>query len=222
MTLVSEDFKHISAHKLVLSACSEYFGNILKETFKQSHPLICLDGVNADDLKNVLDYVYDGEVNIHQEDIGRFLKVAQKLKLEGLMSNKYDNQCLDNKWKPKMEEEEVNETEVSSKGSVPKASKKRVKSQSKTPTADIQDGEAMADEEHQQRLNENIIMQADKSVACKICGKEFRTQNPSNAKGNAKRHVEIHFEGLSYSCSHCDKTFRSKNSLQSHGYLSHK
>ena len=68
VTLVSDDFKHISAHKLVLSSTSEYFRNILKQT-TQSQPLICLDGVNFEDLKNVLDYVYDGEVKINQEDL---------------------------------------------------------------------------------------------------------------------------------------------------------
>ena len=66
VTLVSDDFKQIPAHKLVLSATSEYFKNILQQT-KQSQPLICLDGVNSDDLQNVLDYVYDGEVKIHQD-----------------------------------------------------------------------------------------------------------------------------------------------------------
>ena len=87
VTLVSEDFKHIPAHKLVLSACSEYFRNILKQTNKQSQTLLCLDGVNSDDLQNVLDYVYEGEIKIHQEDLDRFLHVAQKLKLEGVMNN---------------------------------------------------------------------------------------------------------------------------------------
>jgi len=87
ITLVSEDFQTIQAHKLVLSACSEYFRNILQNTNTGSQTLLCLDGVNAEDLKNVLDYVYDGEVKIAQDDLDRFLKVAQKLKLEGLISN---------------------------------------------------------------------------------------------------------------------------------------
>ena len=68
VTLVSDDFKQVQAHKLVLSACSEYFKNILQQT-KQTQPLLCLDGVNAEDLQNVLDYVYEGEVKILQEDL---------------------------------------------------------------------------------------------------------------------------------------------------------
>ena len=91
VTLVSDDFKQIPAHKLVLSACSEYFRNILKET-KQHQPLLCLDGVNSEDIRNVLDYVYDGEVRILQEDLDRFLNIAQKFKLEGLIGGEPDQE----------------------------------------------------------------------------------------------------------------------------------
>ena len=63
VTLVSDDHHHVSAHKLVLSACSEYFKNIFKLNNKpNAHPLICLDGVKSDDLKNIIDYIYNGEV----------------------------------------------------------------------------------------------------------------------------------------------------------------
>ena len=37
VTIVSDDNEQISAHKLVLSACSEYFKNIFKKN-KHSHP----------------------------------------------------------------------------------------------------------------------------------------------------------------------------------------
>ena len=86
VTLVSDDYKHIKTHKLVLSASSEYFKNVLQHA-DQSQPLLCLDGVSSVDLQNVLDYVYDGEVKIHQEDLDRFLSVAERLKLEGLISS---------------------------------------------------------------------------------------------------------------------------------------
>ena len=45
VTLVSDDQKQVSAHKVVLSTSSEYFKNILKSN-KHSHPLLCLNGVN--------------------------------------------------------------------------------------------------------------------------------------------------------------------------------
>merc|ERR1712055_192750 len=86
VSLVSEDQKMMSAHKLVLSACSPYFKHILTMN-KHSHPLLCLDGVSSGELQFVLDYIYNGEVQVYQEQLDRFLEVAQRLKLEGLTGN---------------------------------------------------------------------------------------------------------------------------------------
>merc|ERR1712098_472204 len=85
VTIVSDDQKQISAHKVVLSSCSEYFKTILKQN-KHAHPLLCLSDINFEDLTNVLDYIYHGEVQIYQEDLDRFLVVAQRLKLDGLLT----------------------------------------------------------------------------------------------------------------------------------------
>ena len=70
---------------MVLVACSEYFNDILSQN-THSHPLLCLDGINFSELNNVLDYIYNGEVNIYQEDLDRFLQIALKLQLRGLLS----------------------------------------------------------------------------------------------------------------------------------------
>ena len=86
VTLVCDDQKQISAHKLVLSSCSEYFKNILKQN-NHSHPLLCLADINYDDLTNVLDYIYQGEAQIYQENLDRFLLIAQRLKLNGMLTN---------------------------------------------------------------------------------------------------------------------------------------
>ena len=80
VALVSDDQKLISAHKVVLSASSEYFKNILKQQ-KHPNPLLCLEGISSTELNDILDYVYHGEVNINQEDLDRFLKIAERLKL---------------------------------------------------------------------------------------------------------------------------------------------
>ena len=82
VTLVSDDLNRVSAHKLVLSACSEYFKNIFKNN-QHAHPLLCLDGISSEDLNSIMDYIYNGEVQIYQDNLDRFLNVAQRLKLEG-------------------------------------------------------------------------------------------------------------------------------------------
>ena len=72
VTLVSDDQTQISAHKVVLSSCSEYFRNVLKKN-KHPNPLLCLEGISSEELNNILDYAYVGEVQIYQNDIDRFL-----------------------------------------------------------------------------------------------------------------------------------------------------
>ena len=89
VTLVSDDQKQFSAHKVVLSACSEYFQNILTLN-THSHPLLCLSEVSSKDLNNMLDFIYFGEVQVYQDDIDRFLHVAQRFHLKGLLQQEQD------------------------------------------------------------------------------------------------------------------------------------
>ena len=90
VTLVGDDHTQMSAHKLVLSAGSEYFKEVFKRN-KHSNTLMCLEGLSRKDLENVLDYIYNGEVHIFQEEFDRFLSVAQRFKLEGLLESE-DNE----------------------------------------------------------------------------------------------------------------------------------
>ena len=85
VTLVGDDFKQVKAHKVILSSCSEYFDNVLKANKKQPHPILCLEGLNFQDLQNVLDYIYNEELKIYQHDLDRFLAVAKRFRLEGLI-----------------------------------------------------------------------------------------------------------------------------------------
>ena len=84
VTLVSDDQYQISAHKLVLSACSGYFKKILSQN-NHSNPLLCLEGVSYADIQHVLDYIYLGEVQINQDQMDRFIYVAQRFQLDGLL-----------------------------------------------------------------------------------------------------------------------------------------
>ena len=86
---------------------------------------------------------------------------------------------------------------------------------SKSLVAIKDNGEIVSEEDHKQRLADNILVNPDGTATCKVCGKVFGGQ-PNRAKSNAKTHVETHIEGLSYNCSQCDKIFRSKNALTCH------
>ena len=109
ITLVGDDFKHVTAHKVVLSSSSEYFKKIFSNNKKyfQSHAFVCLEGLNQSDLNNILDYIYHGEIQIYQHELDRFLGISERLKLEGLIGReqpdyidegKTENTLDVNKW----------------------------------------------------------------------------------------------------------------------------
>ena len=80
VTLACDD-EQIQAHKIILSACSPFFRNILRRNPHQ-HPLLYLKGVKYTDLQSVLNFMYHGEVNVAQEELNSFLAVAEDLQVK--------------------------------------------------------------------------------------------------------------------------------------------
>jgi len=86
VTLACDD-EQIQAHKVILSACSPFFRNILRRNPHQ-HPLLYMKGVKYTDLQYVLNFMYHGEVSVAQEELNSFLAVAEDLRVKGLTQNK--------------------------------------------------------------------------------------------------------------------------------------
>jgi len=80
VTLVSDEQIPIPAHKIVLSACSPYFRNILVNN-NHPHPLIYLRGVKLTELSSIMAFIYTGEAAIFQDSINDFLEVAKDLEI---------------------------------------------------------------------------------------------------------------------------------------------
>merc|ERR1712004_733663 len=85
VTLACDD-SQVQAHKVILSACSPFFRNILRRNPHQ-HPLLYLKGVKYKELLSVLNFMYQGEVNVAQEELNSFLTVAKDLQVKGLTKN---------------------------------------------------------------------------------------------------------------------------------------
>ncbi|XP_030752062.1 broad-complex core protein isoforms 1/2/3/4/5 isoform X23 [Sitophilus oryzae] len=77
------DGKSLKAHRVVLSACSPYFRELLKST-PCKHPVIVLQDVAWTDLHALVEFIYHGEVNVHQRSLSSFLKTAEVLRVSGL------------------------------------------------------------------------------------------------------------------------------------------
>ncbi|CAG9856463.1 unnamed protein product [Phyllotreta striolata] len=75
--------KLLKAHKMVLSVCSPYF----KELFKSNpcqHPIVFMKDVSYEALSDLLQFMYQGEVQVSQENLSTFIKTAEALQIKGL------------------------------------------------------------------------------------------------------------------------------------------
>nr|XP_023014949.1 modifier of mdg4-like isoform X9 [Leptinotarsa decemlineata] len=75
--------KCLKAHKMVLSVCSPYF----KELFKSNpcqHPIVFMKDVSFEALSDLLQFMYQGEVQVSQENLTTFIKTAEALQIKGL------------------------------------------------------------------------------------------------------------------------------------------
>ena len=71
VTLMCEGLRQVQAHKIVLSACSDFFRSIFLNTTSESKLLIYLDNISFPDLKNVISFMYSGETQIPLEEFDR-------------------------------------------------------------------------------------------------------------------------------------------------------
>ena len=74
------------AHKLMLSVCSTFFRNILtrKRAAGSSHPIVFLKDVEPRHMEQLLQYMYRGEINVLQNDLGPLIETARALQVKGL------------------------------------------------------------------------------------------------------------------------------------------
>ena len=216
VTIVTDDNEQTPAHKLVLSACSEYFKNIFKRN-KNPNLLICLKGVNFHDLGNVFDYIYNGEVKIYQEDIERFLEVAQRFKLEGLQGDNQDKSPEEFTQEP-VDDMKTKPLDAKNHSKPNLIQQPKVVKERAVVSANLAENpHAKVLTEINQQIEEHIEKSLDGTFICRLCGKKSGAN-----KTHIRNHIETHLEGLSFNCQHCGKAFRSRNSLSKHVSVYHK
>ncbi|KZC08882.1 PREDICTED: broad-complex core protein isoforms 1/2/3/4/5-like [Dufourea novaeangliae] len=84
VTLAVDGGASVKCHKMVLAACSSYFQTLFID-LPCKHPIVVLKDVKYSEIKAILEYMYRGEVNVAQEQLAGLLKVAEVLKVKGLV-----------------------------------------------------------------------------------------------------------------------------------------
>ena len=82
---LSAEGRTVKCHQEILSACSNWFENILSSVENYQHPIILLKDVSFIELEYIVNFMYSGEVIVPQEEIQSFLKTAELLEIKGLL-----------------------------------------------------------------------------------------------------------------------------------------
>ena len=224
VTLVTEDKLKFSAHKILLSTCSNTLKFILKDNI-HPNPLLYLSGINSGNLGFILDYIYCGEVKLYQEQLDGFLESAKKLEIEGLFdlhqerthsSDEQDNDdSIDDlpPTPPSPEAEDIKH-EIKLECNTPTHSRRQYSNGLPHDNA-VFNASSMTAEEVKIKKKE-LYQKVDEAWKCLVC--DYATKYRSNIK----KHIEKHIEGLSYACTACSKEFKTKNALFSHMKKGHK
>ena len=167
-----------------------------------------------EDLTNILDYMYNGEAQVYQEDLNRFLNIAERFKLQGLLGGHPKEDVTDD-FKAADVKEEVHYVDVDvvvdeTRKFTPNVNGEEVATQEKIPIS------AENITEIEEKINEYLEKTDGGAFICTICGKE------GSRSRNVKNHIETHMEGLSFPCGSCGKIFRSRITLFNHKNNWHK
>ncbi|XP_031625170.1 modifier of mdg4-like isoform X42 [Contarinia nasturtii] len=86
VTLAAEG-QLVKAHRLVLSVCSPYFQQMFTTMPANQHAFVFLKDVPHAALKDLIQFMYCGEVNVKQDALPTFISTAEALQIKGLTEN---------------------------------------------------------------------------------------------------------------------------------------
>ena len=226
VTLISDDDKSVAAHKVVLAASSDFFKHILRKA-DHSKPMIYLSGINQRELTHIIDYIYEGEVNVYQNELDDFLDVAQRLKIQGLIGTglEHESETMNHNKKEPISEE-------SADGTIPNGNEEQfiqpLKNNSRerkdksvfnpvnTRTLSLTTYPNSSTYDEAKRAVDEIVMKIEDGWMCKACNKTVKQSS------QIRKHAETHIEGLSFPCQLCGDSFRSRILLSNHKGLYHR
>ena len=177
------------------------------------HPWIFLKGIHGYQMRLVLDFLYLGEVEVPESELGQFLSTAGELKIRGL--TKYAGglgNMAELKTSDSGEHSKQTLTEHEDATPIEETGKERPELEMVTAEDDhhyVTENFIEVNAELDQKI-EDILVKTNGVWTCRVCGKF------ANHKSKLKQHVETHIDGFSHPCGICGKSYRSRNVLRMH------
>ena len=235
VTLASNDGYQIRAHKVILSAGSQFFSDIFVKS-DHNNMLIYLKGVSGAELRYIADFIYNGEASILQEELNKFLDTGNELKIKGLIGDVQGipepNETKEGNIVNKIEPEYVNE-----KGMMDQSIENFSFNSSPEKKKDTVDNDKKIDESfsNTKSTTELVELKTEKNLIkseldmqiqemsereegmwrCKVCRHTAKTRQHINS------HAETHLKGISHACDLCDRACPTRQSLKAHIFRNH-
>ena len=203
VTLICEDNHQVEAHRVILSACSPFFMNVLKRN-NHSHPMIYMRGLQTQNLLAIMDFIYHGEANIFQDNLDQFLALAKELELRGLTGTTEDEVVQKISKIDKVEMVNLQHNPIDEINPLSKIQMK----EEVLGTMAIKDIGTSKYFESINTLHGPVTTMMYKTEGssewtCSVCGKSSKTKN------NIRQHIEAnHIDGVAHPCDQCEKVSR--------------
>ena len=171
VTIISEDQEQFRAHKMVLSASSPVFRNIIN-CLPAKDPVIYLKGVKQEEMKSILEFIYVGQASFSEERLQEFLKAAKVLEIKEISGNENEkSENIAESTKPSI----TQTVEGSSNPSdVVKYEKEmnEISDMNMSPQKLSESNDLTAPEDFHHNSSDLILVRAEE-YACNLCGAQF-------------------------------------------------
>ena len=200
VTLVSDEKIPFMAHKLVLGACSPILRDILISN-PNTNPIIYLKGFQKADILSLLNFIYYGEIQLHQSRIAKFLDIGEDLQIKDITR-------FLTKIKTNLNEDDDLDDH------------NRQISDIVTESENIEDKSYMINNERDMEAEKHDFDHQYDNVKdvflCDKCKTKFRHKSSLN------KHIRSKHEGIRYFCDSCDYQVPFKCDLKNHMDVVHK
>ena len=184
-----------------------------------SHPVICLRGIQYSEIESILQFIYLGEAKFYEERMNEFLSVSKNLEIQELSKDvEIDEADPSNQNQEYITEaenvdhniitEEEEGTTIESKPTKEKEVISRkitsVGSKFQCPKCDKLFSQNSSVHKHIRSVHEGV------KYACNQCDHQATTQS------SLTRHIQSKHEGIKYACNQCDQQFTTQGNLTTH------
>ena len=218
VTLMGEDGVQIKSHRVILSATSPVFENILMQD-DHPKPMIFMRGTKSSYLKLLMNYIYHGEVEVGRDDLEDFLEMAEDLKIKGLTKNKSTNTSIETKPIQNVKENhQIPNTcnDVEEPGQITKYDE--IHSQA------LVKEEVLSNSSYNENIQDsNMQVKGNAQYACSMCGKLSITH--SGLLKHKNRYHSVKTDRViatgEFECKKCGRKSVSKGGLQKQNMRHH-